>query len=138
MTRQLRKYSFKHPQSKQPLHWQLWDTMGWGVQDYKKGELEYILDGNLPDRCKLDQQITLKTPNYNHAPGPGDKVHCVCFVVPCTSASDESYIARLCEMRDVVRSRGILQHLPAWCSVCSCLHLLAPLPVLFTHGSAAS
>ena len=88
--------------------------MGWGVQDYKKGELEYILDGTLPDRCKLDQQITLKTPNYNHTPGLGDKVHCVCFVVPCSSATDESYISRLCEMRDVVRSRGKSQPLPFW------------------------
>ena len=80
--------------------------MGWGVKDYKKGELEYILDGNLPDRCKLDQGISFKTPGFNQTPTAADKVHCVCFVVPCGSASDESYMARLCEMRDVVRTRG--------------------------------
>ena len=108
LSRHLRKYSFKDPKSKQPLHWQLWDTMGWGVKDYKRGELEFILDGNLPDRCKLDEQITFKTPGYNRNPGPGDKVHCVCFVVPCSSATDESYMSRLCELRDVVRSRGII------------------------------
>ena len=80
--------------------------MGWGVKDYKKGELEYVLDGNLPDRCKIDEPISTKTPGFKPDPAMDDKVHCVCFVVPCSSASDETYMERLCEMRDLVRSRG--------------------------------
>ena len=61
LTRTLRKYTFINPDSKQKVHWQLWDTMGWGASDYTKGELGFILDGHLPDKCKLDNRISSKT-----------------------------------------------------------------------------
>ena len=80
--------------------------MGWGASDYKKGELGFILDGNLPNKCKLDGNISLKTEGFNADPSIADAVHCVCFVVPCDAASDESYMARLREMRQFARDRG--------------------------------
>ena len=106
LSRNLRKYTFKHPETGKPLKFQLWDTMGWGANDYKKGELEYVLDGNLPDRCKMDSAITFKTAGFKSETSLGDRVHHVCFVVPCDSATDEAYMQRFCEMRDIVRSRG--------------------------------
>lgn len=106
LTRELRKYSFRNSETNGPVSWQLWDTMGWGVNDYKQKELEYILDGNLPDKCNLQQGITHKTPGFKLEPTLEDRVHCVCVVVPCQSASDRSYMQRLQELRNIVRSRS--------------------------------
>ena len=106
LTRQLRKYGFINPASKRKVQWQLWDSMGWGASEYKQGELGFILDGNLPNKCKLDGSISLKTEGFNKRPSIADAVHCVCFVVPCDAASDDSYMARLREMRQFARDRG--------------------------------
>ncbi|DBA72795.1 TPA: Interferon-induced protein 44-like [Trebouxia sp. C0005] len=65
LTRKLRKYKFTDPDTKEPVQWQLWDSMGWGANDYKKGELGFILDGNLPNGCKLDDNISMKTAGFN-------------------------------------------------------------------------
>ena len=110
LTRELRKYSFRNTETKSPVSWQLWDTMGWGVNDYKQKELQYILDGNLPDKCNLQQDITHKTPGFKLEPTLEDSVHCVCFVVPCQSALDRSYMQRLQELRNIVRSRSKLPY----------------------------
>ena len=88
LTRKLRKYKFTDPDTKEPVHWQLYDSMGWGANDYKKGELGFILDGNLPNGCKLDDKISMKTAGFNKQPSVEDEVHCVCLVVPCDAASD--------------------------------------------------
>jgi len=106
LTRKLRKYKFTDPDTKKPVHWQLWDSMGWGANDYKKGELGFILDGNLPNGCKLDDKISMKTAGFNKQPSVEDEVHCVCLVVPCDSATDDSYMERLREMRQFARERG--------------------------------
>ena len=106
LTRNLRKYKFTNPDTKEPVHWQLWDSMGWGANDYKKGELGFILDGNLPNGCKLDDNISTKTAGFNKQPSVEDEVHCVCLVVPCDAASDDSYMERLREMREFARERG--------------------------------
>ena len=136
LTRQLRKYGFINPANKKKVHWQLWDSMGWGASDYKKGELGFILDGNLPNKCKLDGNILMKTDGFNADPSIADAVHCMCLVVPCDAASDDSYMARLREMRQFARDRGKYQCLnknlyPAWKlhvfratglqTVCTCL-----------------
>lgn len=106
LTRKLRKYKFTDPDTKKPVHWQLWDSMGWGANDYKKGELGFILDGNLPNGCKLDDKISMKTAGFNKQPSVEDEVHCVCLVVPCDAATDDSYMERLREMRQFARERG--------------------------------
>ncbi len=106
LTRKLRKYKFRDPDTKKPVHWQLWDSMGWGANDYKKGELGFILDGNLPNGCKLDDKISMKTDGFNKQPSVEDEVHCVCLVVPCDAATDDSYMERLREMREFARERG--------------------------------
>ena len=82
LTRQLRKFEFINPDSKKKVRWQLWDSMGWGASDYNKGELGFILDGNLPNKTKLDASISLKTAGFNAEPSIGDAVHCMCLVVP--------------------------------------------------------
>ena len=105
-TSNLNKYKFTNPDTKGPVRWQLWDSMGWGASDYKKGELGYILDGHLPDSCRLDQGISIKTAGYKTAPSIEDQVHCVCMVVPCDAATDESYMERLREMREFARLRS--------------------------------
>ena len=106
-TRKLRKYSFTNPDSKEQVKWQLWDSMGWGVSDYKGGELGFTLDGNLPDKCKLDASVSMKTDGFKTSPSLQDAVHCMCLVVPCESATDESYMSRLQEMRQFARDRGV-------------------------------
>ncbi len=37
LTCKLRKYTFTDPETDQLVHWKLWDSMGWGMNDYKKG-----------------------------------------------------------------------------------------------------
>ncbi len=106
LTRKLRKYKFTNPDIKKAVHWQLWDSMGWGTNDYKKGELGFILDGHLPNGCKLDDSISMKTAGFKHNPSSEDEVHCMCLVVPCDAATDESYMERLREMRQFARERG--------------------------------
>ena len=108
LTRKLRKYSFTKPASKQKVNWQLWDGMGWGANDYKAGELGFILDGNLPDKCKLDGHVSMKTEGFKMCPSVADAVHCMCLVVPCDAVSDDSYMRRLREMRQFARDRGKL------------------------------
>ena len=85
--------------------------MGWGANDYKKGELGFILDGNLPNGCKLDDKISMKTAGFNKQPSVEDEVHCVCLVVPCDAATDDSYMERLREMRQFARERGEQENL---------------------------
>ncbi|KAL0054474.1 hypothetical protein WJX82_009395 [Trebouxia sp. C0006] len=36
LTRKLRKYKFTDPDTQGQVKWQLWDSMGWGANDYKK------------------------------------------------------------------------------------------------------
>lgn len=117
LTRKLRKYSFTNPHSKGQVKWQLWDSMGWGVSDYKGGELGFILDGNLPDKCKLDACVSMKTNGFQTSPSLQDIVHCMCLVVPCESATDESYMSRLQEMPQFARDRG--EDYLDLCSVCT-------------------
>lgn len=80
--------------------------MGWGATDYRQGELGFILDGNLPNKCKLDESISLRTIGFKADPSIEDTVHCMLFVVPCDAASDDSYMARLRHMRQFARDRG--------------------------------
>lgn len=67
-THMLRKYSFHQPGNGESVKWQLWDTMGWGVDDYKRGELGFILDGNLPDKCYLSRNVSIRTEGFNIHP----------------------------------------------------------------------
>lgn len=90
LTRKLCKYDFTDLDSTRKVNWQLWDSMGWGASNYKKGELGYILDGHLPDKCKLDDPISLRTPGFKAEPSIADAVHCMCLVVPCDAATDDS------------------------------------------------
>ena len=112
LTRKLRKYSFTKPASKlkETVKWQLWDSMGWGASDYKGGELGFVLDGNLPDKCKLDGHVSMKTEGFKMRPTVEDAVHCMCLVVPCDAGSDESYMGRLREMRQLARDKGNMQY----------------------------
>ena len=111
LTRKLHKYGFTDPATKEPVHWKLWDSMGWGASDYKKGEMDYILDGNLPNKCKLDDPINMKTAGFKLHPGTADAVHCMCLVVPCESATDDTYMQRLRDMRQFARDKGRLAYL---------------------------
>lgn len=108
LTRMLRKYTFTQPETVKPVKWQMWDSMGWGVDDYKRGELGFILDGNLPNKCDLAGSISTRTEGFKVQPSLQDRVHCMVLVVPCNAASDEAYMARLHEMRQFARDRGQL------------------------------
>ncbi|KAK9815950.1 hypothetical protein WJX72_012481 [[Myrmecia] bisecta] len=110
-TRILKKYTFQVDNldagTSKDVAWSLWDSAGWSDSDYQTGELGFILDGNLPDRFDLASTISVQSPGFNSSPMLADKVHCVCFVVPCESATDEAYIKRLQEMKNFARTRGI-------------------------------
>lgn len=120
LTSMLRKYAFKQPNSSDPVKWQLWDTMGWGVDDYKRGELGFILDGNLPNKCELSKPISTRTEGFKTNPHLRDRVHCVILVVPCNAATDEAYMTRLNEMRQFARERGEYQGLSLHGHLCCC------------------
>jgi hypothetical protein len=53
LTKRLRKYDYKIHGN--PLNFRVWDTMGWTQSDYGNGELNYILDGQLPDKFDLSR-----------------------------------------------------------------------------------
>ena len=82
--------------------------MGWGAKDFKSGQLGLILDGHIPDRDDLhDLSNFLSWGTSGHVqPSIADTVHCMCLVVPCDAASDDTYMARLREMRQLARDRG--------------------------------
>lgn len=105
VTTNLTKYKMKPTGSKKNVKWQLWDTMGWGSDDYKGGELAFILDGNLPHGCDQRQRLSTKTANFKIKPSLEEEVHCVCLVVPSNAATDEKYMARLQEMRQAALER---------------------------------
>ena len=86
----------------------LWDSAGWSDSDYQSGKLGYILDGNLPNRFDLSQAISPQTRDFIIAPDPADRVHCMCFVVPCEAGSDAEYMRRLKEMKKYATDRGEL------------------------------
>ena len=110
VTSNLSKYRFNQPGSTsknpKPIKWQFWDTMGWGPDDYKGGELALILNGHLPHGCDLRQRISTKTSKYKDRPCLEEKVHCMCLVVPSNAATDEKYMARLQEMRQAALEDG--------------------------------
>ncbi|BDA43870.1 probable interferon-induced protein 44 [Coccomyxa sp. Obi] len=85
----------------------LWDTPGWSNINYKCGELGYILDGNAPHRIDLSQPISPQSLDLITAPHQADRVHCVCFVVPCRDCFDSDYVSRMREMKQFAVDRGI-------------------------------
>lgn len=132
LTKDLHKFNFVQPGSKQPVKWQIWDSMGWGSDDYKQGELGFILDGNLPSNTDLTRSISTRTAGFNAHPRLQDRVHCMILVVPAHAATDEGYLKRLQEMRQIARDRGELRNVPSLSCVsllraeCSCtLHCIA-------------
>ena len=89
----------------------LWDCAGWTDRDYQSGEPGFLLDGNLPDRFDLSQAISPQSSDFVTAPDLADRVHCVCFVVPCDAASDQDYMNRLKEMKKYAMDRSALRAL---------------------------
>lgn len=120
----LRKYEFKQPGSTEPVRWQLWDSMGWGSDDYKRGELGFILDGNLPNMCDLTKSISTRTEGFKAHPGLQDRVHCMLLVVPCSAATDEAYMTRLQEMRQFARERGQFLHFSSYIAYAAAMSAL--------------
>ncbi|BDA43869.1 probable interferon-induced protein 44 [Coccomyxa sp. Obi] len=113
-TRSLTKYSFRHERAAdygieeaQEAPFVLWDSPGWSDTLYQNGELGYILDGNLPNRFDLTQAISPQSHNFVVAPDLADRVHCVCFVVPCQAGSNADYMRRLKELKKDAMDRGI-------------------------------
>ncbi|EIE25680.1 hypothetical protein COCSUDRAFT_60694 [Coccomyxa subellipsoidea C-169] len=92
-TRILNKFTFKHtsPQDR----------------EYQAGELGYILDGNVSHGFDLSQPIHPQSRDFFAYPALADRVHCVCFVVPSCSASDQEYTTRLKQMKKFAMDRGI-------------------------------
>ena len=84
----------------------LWDCAGWTDHEYQSGEPGFILDGNLPDRFDLSQAISPQSRDFVTAPDLADRVHCVCFIVPCEAASDQEYMKRLKQMKKFAMDRG--------------------------------
>ena len=106
LTLDLSKYKLAQPGTKERVKWELWDSMGWGTDDYKKGELGFILDGNLPNNCRLGHDVSTKIQGFKAHPSLEDRVHCVILVVPCHAATDDTYLTRLREMRQIARDRS--------------------------------
>ncbi|KAL3148736.1 Interferon-induced protein 44-like [Trebouxia sp. C0009 RCD-2024] len=86
LTRELHQYTFINPDSKREVQWQLWDIMGWNAKDYQGWQLGLVLDGRIPDRVELDDIDDWKF---------------------WRKASDDAYMARLRDMRQLARDRGI-------------------------------
>lgn len=106
LTRELHQYTFINPDSKREVQWQLWDIMGWNAKDYQGWQLGLVLDGRIPDRVELDDIDDWKFWRKGVKPSIAHAVHCMCLVVPCDAASDDAYMARLRDMRQLARDRG--------------------------------
>ncbi len=90
----------------------LWDSAAGSsvYSDYKCGELGYILDGNLPNRFDLSQAISPQSQHFITSSDQADRVHCMCFVVPCDFAAscDRGYLVRVREMKEYAMDHGEL------------------------------
>ena len=74
---------------------------------YRTGEIGYIMEGNIPDRCPLDRPLTSRTQGFVSGPSFSEQVHCVVLCIPASEVADEEQTSRLCEFRDYARAREI-------------------------------
>lgn len=76
--------------------------------DYAKGELGLLLDGHLPHGCDLSTAVSSRMRGFRHEPRRADRVHAMVILVPCESATDEEYLARLRCFKQEAMDRGEL------------------------------
>eukprot|EP00656_Telonema_subtile_P033172 TRINITY_DN3662_c0_g1_i2.p2 TRINITY_DN3662_c0_g1~~TRINITY_DN3662_c0_g1_i2.p2 ORF type:complete len:279 (-),score=37.63 TRINITY_DN3662_c0_g1_i2:114-950(-) len=74
---------------------------------YRTGEIGYLMDGNLPNRCDMDKPLTPNSQGFVCAPNIAQQVHCVVLCIPASEVADQEQTTRLCEFRDFARARGI-------------------------------
>ncbi|KAI9138880.1 hypothetical protein BKA69DRAFT_1127004 [Paraphysoderma sedebokerense] len=84
----------------------LWDTKGWDKNSYEQGELNYILDGNIPDFFDLSRPITYSVPGFNQKPTILDRIHVMLLLIFASSISAE-YFEKMSKFRDAARIRNI-------------------------------
>jgi len=83
----------------------LWDTWGWSKDNYSNAELEFMLDGWLPDKWDASRVPTART-----LPRPldDDVIHCIIFTVPASAVDDvQGYIVKLGEFLKKARTREL-------------------------------
>eukprot|EP00742_Colponemidia_sp_Colp-10_P006778 GILJ01007264.1.p1 GENE.GILJ01007264.1~~GILJ01007264.1.p1 ORF type:complete len:543 (-),score=65.73 GILJ01007264.1:598-2226(-) len=85
-----------------------WDSMGWDDSSYMKGELNYILDGNLKEGTNLNDVITDRHPGFRHNPPWAKRIHTVLFFVPADMVSDQEYIKRLVNFKEFATIRELV------------------------------
>eukprot|EP00743_Colponemidia_sp_Colp-15_P006749 GILK01007277.1.p1 GENE.GILK01007277.1~~GILK01007277.1.p1 ORF type:complete len:541 (-),score=68.60 GILK01007277.1:229-1851(-) len=85
-----------------------WDSMGWDDSSYMKGELNYILDGNLKEGTNLNDVITDRHPGFRHNPPWTKRMHTVLFFVPGDMVSDQEYMSRLVNFKEYATTRELV------------------------------
>ena len=106
LTRNLRKYTFIDPDSNRKVQWQLWDIMGWSANNYHQWQIDLMLDGHIPDRGEPDGAGNWRSWRSDEKPSIAHAVHCMCLVIPCDAASDDAYMGRFREVRQIATNRG--------------------------------
>ncbi|XP_070576467.1 interferon-induced protein 44-like isoform X2 [Ptychodera flava] len=112
LTTRFRTYEVRSSRGGDPLNFRLCDTMGLEeTMGLDVSDIPYLLDGNIPDRYQFNPalRITPDIPGFISTPTLAEKIHCVVFVVDCSTVSvmSPNMIEKFAAIRTHVNQRGI-------------------------------
>ncbi|XP_078000775.1 uncharacterized protein LOC144453372 [Glandiceps talaboti] len=112
LTTRFRAYEVRSSRGGDPLHFRMCDTMGLEESmGLDVTDIPYLLDGNIPDRHQFNPavRITPDVPGFIKTPTLAQKMHCVVFVVDCSTVSVMSsrIIEKFASIQTHVHQRGI-------------------------------
>jgi len=85
----------------------LWDVWGWDSVNYQQGEIQYLLDGMLPNCWTSDRPPMINSSGINTTPSINDSPQVVIIVIPADQAHTKTYIDRLREFSKAAALRDI-------------------------------
>ncbi|XP_076099527.1 interferon-induced protein 44-like [Mytilus galloprovincialis] len=114
LTTMYRMYQIRNGPSGTPMDFRLHDTRGLEAdQGIDSHEMNYLLDGNLPDRHQFNPSVPISgdTPGFVVSPSLSDKIHCVIFVLDgsIVDVIPEKVIERMKNLQLRMNQRGIPQ-----------------------------
>ncbi|XP_063427095.1 interferon-induced protein 44-like [Mytilus trossulus] len=114
LTTMYRMYQIRNGQSGTPMNFRLHDTRGLEAdQGIDSHEMNYLLDGNLPDRHQFNPSVPISgdTLGFVGSPSLSDKIHCVIFVLDgsIVDVIPEKVIERMKNLQLRMNQRGIPQ-----------------------------
>ncbi|XP_077866007.1 uncharacterized protein LOC100377780 [Saccoglossus kowalevskii] len=112
LTTKFRAYEVRSSRGGDPLNFRLCDTMGLEESmGLDVTDIPYLIDGNIPDRHQFNPavRITPDVSGFDRNPTLASKIHCVVYVVDCSTVSviSSKIIEKLAAIRTHINQRGI-------------------------------